>query len=286
MTVAMNIHELDDTPPWEWPRNAGATITAALSNPRTSAAERLIAANLAGNIVVINDDIAGLLMSTLRNANEPDDLRARAAISLGPILEQADTHGFEEDEYFRQPIKEATFHQIQQTLEELYADERQPKLVRRRILEASVRATADWHVDAIRTAWLSSDDEWKLTAVFGMRYVPGFDKEILKALESRNADIHHEAVRAAGEREIDAAWPHVVALIENPGTGKDLLIDAIGAAAAIRPREAGPIVVDFADSEDEDISEAANEAIAAGETFDDDESDEDDDKEDEEDEPF
>ena len=57
-----------------------------------------------------------------------------------------------------------------------------PKELRRRILEASVRAFEPWHPDAIRTAYASSDQEWVLTAVFAMAHIKGFDEQILESL--------------------------------------------------------------------------------------------------------
>jgi len=87
-----------------------------------------------------------------------------------------------------------------------------------------------------------------LTAVFAMRWVRGFDNQILAALESADANIHYEAVHAAGNWELDAAWPHIVELLNDPDTPKPLLLAAIGAAGSIRPAEAGMILVDLADS--------------------------------------
>ena len=107
-----------------------------------------------------------------------------------------------------------------------------PEDVRRRILEASVRAPQDWHQDAIRAAYASDDDAWRLTAVFCMRFVRGFDEQILEALDSENPDIHYEAVCAAGSWEVDAAWPHITALVTSRKTEKSLLLAAIEAVAA------------------------------------------------------
>ena len=85
---------------------------------------------------------------------------------------------------------------------------------------------------------------------------------------------------------MDAAWPHITALLTSSATSKDLLLAAIEAVATIRPREAGPLLVDLVDSEDEDIAEAADEAMSmaegmADDDFDDDEFDGDDEDEDE-----
>jgi HEAT repeat protein len=119
-----------------------------------------------------------------------------------------------------------------------------------------------------------------------MRYVRGFDKQILEALASSDQKVHYEAVSAAGNWEVDAAWPHITALLASSATSKDLLIAAIEAVATIRPREAGPLLVDLVDSEDEDISDAADEAMSmaagmADDDFDDEEFDGDDEDEDE-----
>jgi uncharacterized protein (UPF0147 family) len=62
------------------------------------------------------------------------------------------------------PITEPTFRQIQSTLQILYQDPRVPQEVRRRVLEASIRAPQPWHTDALREAYARGDPEWKLTA--------------------------------------------------------------------------------------------------------------------------
>ena len=51
-----------------------------------------------------------------------------------------------------------------------------PKDVRREILEASVRAPQDWHQEAVRMAYSSDDESWRLTAVFCMCYIRGFER--------------------------------------------------------------------------------------------------------------
>jgi hypothetical protein len=102
------------------------------------------------------------LLSFLCNGDQPEEIRGRAAISLGPVLEHADTEGFEDADDL--PITERTFHRIQEPLRKLYVDASVPKEVRRRILEAAVRAPQDWHRDAIRAAYGSGDEAWRLTA--------------------------------------------------------------------------------------------------------------------------
>jgi hypothetical protein len=257
----MDIKVLEAIPPWDWPRGAGKRFQEVLIDRRANASERLAAAGLAGDLVVINDELADSLTAIVCSPDETDETRATAAISLGPVLEQADTFGFEDDPD-DVPIAQRTFRNVQDSFQKLYADNSVPKEVRRRILEASVRAPESWHRDAIGAAYSSGDKEWMLTAVFAMRWVRGFDAQILEALKSTDPDTHYEAVEAAGNWELAAAWPHVAGLVRDAGTPKPLLLAAIGAIAQIRPGEARRILVDLADSDDEEIAEAADEAMS------------------------
>jgi hypothetical protein len=256
----LDLNDLHDTPPWDWPANAGEMLMQALPDRSIAASDRILAAQLAGDITVMDDEMADLLLSIVRSADEPEKLRAKAAISLGPVLEEMDTEGFEDD-LSEPPITKRTFDQIQETLGKIYSDEDEPKEVRRRVLEAAVRAPQDWQRDAIEAAYSSDDEDWKLTATFCMQWVPGFGDQILEMLESRNPDIHYEAVRAAGAQVLDAAWPHVAALLTSETTEKTLLLAAIEAAASIRPSEAGPILAELASSDDDEIAEAADDAM-------------------------
>jgi uncharacterized protein (UPF0147 family) len=203
------------------------------------------------------------LLAILRNSEESQEVRARAAISLGPILEYADTEGFEDPDDV--PISERHFQQIQQSLRELHMDTHIPKEVRRRILEASVRAPQDWHKNAVLAAYASGDDAWKLTAVFCMRFLRGFDEQIVEELDNRNPDIHLEAVLAAGNWSVRAAWPHIAALIHAGRTPKPLLLAAIEAVPSVCPQEASEVLSGLIESDDEDIIEAVQEAVAMAE---------------------
>ena len=272
----MDLTRLARFPPWQWPPDTGSTLLAVLRNRQADESEHLLAAEMAGEIVAINDDLAGVLLSIVGDVTASEELRSRAALSLGPVLEQMDMDSIGDipgldDELDAQPISEHTFHRIRESLRARYLEDDTPKEVRRRVLESSVRAPADWHRDAIRTAYSRDDREWRLTAVFAMRYVRGFTDEIVAALDGPDEEIRYEAVNAAGSWEVDAAWPHVSALLAAPDTDKALLLAAIEAAVAIRPREAEPILAELSDSDDADISDAADNAIMmATNPFDDD----------------
>ncbi|MFH2002507.1 MAG: hypothetical protein ABIK28_22735 [Planctomycetota bacterium] len=266
----MDLKTLKDTPPWDWPEGMDQRLIDVLADARVDESERILAAELAGEFAVINDELANALLAILLNDDEPEELRAAAVISLGPAIDYVDTYEFEDPD--EMPITEQTFQKIQESLRKLYMRDDLPKDVKRRILEASVRAPQDWHEDAIRAAFSRNDNDWILTAVFSMRWISGFDAEIVEALESEDEDVYYQAVCAAGNWEIDEAWPHVSRLVTSTDTEKSLLLAAIDAAAGIRPQEAGLILAGLNDSDDEDIVEAVNEAMAMAEELLDEES--------------
>lgn len=275
----MELNELLETPPWEWPRDAGSTFHRYLIDKSADISDRLIAAQLAGDTVVINDELAGDLMAIVSAADEPDDLRGSAAIALGPIIEQTDLDGFDDPrDIDGSPIEESTFNRIQHVLEKTYRDTSVPKEVRRRALEASVRAGQPWHTKAVKEAFASGDRDWWLTAVFATRFVRGFDKQILEGLKSKDEEIHSQAVQAAGANDLAPAAPHIIDLIRDDRTPKPLLLAAIEAIGNIRPEEAGSILGELLDSDDEEIADAAHEAVSMADAFldvDEDEEDED-----------
>ncbi|XXT23209.1 hypothetical protein WME94_16875 [Sorangium sp. So ce429] len=121
-------------------------------------------------------------------------------------------------------------------LHELFRGQSIPVLVRWQSLEASLRAPGDWPPDAISAAFQRKDRR-RLTAVFCMCYVHGFDAQILEALTDRDPAIVCEAVLAADTWEIDAAWPKIKSLVETPGTDTPLLSAASKAVGNMRPEE-------------------------------------------------
>ncbi len=255
----MDLKKLAQIPSWEWPPDTGVSLLGVLRDSRASASDRELAVHMSGDLTVMSDEIASALLALLHDPAEAESIRGHAAIALGAVLEDGDVQGFEESDDV--PISEQMFNRIIDDLHTVFADHSTPDFVRRRALEASVRAPRDWHAAAIREAWKSADDDWRLTALFGMGYVPGFEAQILEGLKSDDEELHYEAVVAAGEREVEAAWPEIEAIVASETEDKDLLIAAMEAAACIRPAEALTLLPPFVDSEDEEIAGAAQESL-------------------------
>ena len=92
----MELKIFKDIPPWEWPEDADRIFLGVLGDDRTDESERLLAAELGGDFVVINDELVDALLAIVHNSKDSESLRARAAISLGPALEYAYMDGFED----------------------------------------------------------------------------------------------------------------------------------------------------------------------------------------------
>jgi hypothetical protein len=255
----MQLEYFLDTPPWDWPSDSGKTFLRVLNDNKAEESERLIAAQLAGDLTVINDKLAKALLEVVTSAQQPEALRVKAAIALGPVMELADTSEF--DEFDEMPISRQTFETIKSTLKKLCLDESAPKRVRRYTLETSVRAPEDWHVEPVRRAYTSGDGEWLLTAVYAMNHVAGFEKEILESLNNPDPDVHCRAITAAGAWEVSAAWPHIKAIARDTKTSKSLLLAALDAICGLRPPDAEDILVELSESADEDIREAASDSL-------------------------
>ncbi len=141
------IKKLYDMPPWDWPEDAGKTILNVIRDGNADASDRLLAAELGGDSIVIDDELADALLSIVGNDNETNEIRSTAVIALGPALEMADIHGFEDEDDIL--ISEESFQNVKKSLHQLFSNENFSKDLRRRILEASIRAPQDWHPECV-----------------------------------------------------------------------------------------------------------------------------------------
>ncbi len=255
----MDLKRLKDTPPWEWPEDAGRVFLEVILNRELDTPERVLAAVMAGDYTVINDDLAGTLLAVVKDDTEDDELRSEATTSLGTALENAFIMGFDDPDDIL--VSESLYNEIRATLQTLYMSQELPKIVRRKILEGSVRSPEQWHPEAVREAYAQDDREWRLTAVFCMRFVDGFSEQILETLENEDPEFRYHAVRAAEAWEVEAAWLAVRRILEAEDEDKRLLIAAMDASVTVNPNEAGTYLHAFTKSRDDDLVEAAFEAM-------------------------
>ncbi len=253
----MTLKFLENNPPWDWPENADQIILKVLQNPSATSEDRLLAAEMAGDSVVVNKALIDALLEIINSADEAEEFRSVCTMALGPVLELLDIDELDDD----QQLHDCAML-IPTILQPLHFDENAPDLLRRRALEASVRYEQEWHTGAITTAFNSDQIPWRRTAVFAMRFVPGFENQIMEALESDDEDTEFQAVCAADVWSIEAAWHHVLNLVCAADTEKFLRMAAIDAMASIRPHETAGVLLELDEFEDDDLVNQVHEVVA------------------------
>jgi len=219
---------------------------------------------------VVDDGLARELIRFARDPSREPGERGRALIVLGPSLEET---GYEEEddgglappvgpeEWWETPLSEAGFREVNEDLRRIYHDGDQPKEVRRRALEAAVRAPREWHRDAVAAAWRSSDPEWRLTAVFSMGFLSGFAAEIEEAFRGDDPVLRREAMGAAGRAEAEVLIPDLLEAAADAEADREDRIAAIEALEELQLAGAVDLLSDLSDDADAEVARAAREAL-------------------------
>ena len=263
-----DLERLKELPPWEWPADARETILACLAHEDAGAREA--AAYMASALV--DDQVAEVLLARCQE-DEAAEVAGAAAIALAPTLEEGYIEfGDGEDDAPAAdpemvPISLEMYRQARETLRAVYQDQARPKLTRRQALEASVRAFDPWQEEAVRACMAAGDPEWRLTGVYCMAFVPGFQAEILQALEDHHVPVRRAALMAAGEQEVEAAGPAVLAVARDQEMALDLRVVAIEALAHLNPPGSEEYLSVVAAGADEDLAEVAEDALAEREAM-------------------
>ena len=255
--LALQLEMLAGLGSWERPDNSQDVVLEGLGHQ--DKVLRLNALEIAGE--ELDPDLTEVIVRLLKT--DPEDVvRATAAIALGPALEMMSTEeDWEEPELEDLPMSVDRFQDVERRLEKIYRDANEPKLVRRRALEAAVRSPRDWQRGVIRSAWASEDPEWQLTAVFCMGCVAGFEDQILEALESDSSELKTEAVRAAGAMGLKSAGRVLAYLAGADDTPREMRLAAIEALGTTPTPESADVLDLLLLSDDEEISELAQAAF-------------------------
>ncbi len=215
-------------------------------------------------ISVEMDDALAREILAIAQGDAAEDVRADAIVALGPAVDECGVEYMDGEELdpseYGAPLSLDAFEEVTAALRDIYEDESQPKLVRRRAFEVLVRDPQPWQKDAIARDFASSDRDWKMTAIFSMGYVRGFGKDLLDQLRSAQGDLLYEAVRAAGRAEVEEAAPILEALAIAEGTDRDVRLEAIAGLPAVDP-DCFDLLDELAESKDAEIRAAAEEAL-------------------------
>ncbi len=200
------------------------------------------------------------LLDLVRDRKADPELRARAAIGLGPSLELWE---MERDDPF--PIGEPEVdpelaQRIHASLLGVVRDETEPKLVRRRAFEAAVRCISDEHVELIRKFRASDDPEWQLTAVFAMGHGAGWDSDLIAAARDASLDplVRGEAFRQSVDWELDELRADAQRIAGDRSEPEPVREGALFAYATFAQFDAEELLQRIAEEESGDLEDLAN----------------------------
>lgn len=103
------------------------------------------------------------------------------------------------------------------------------------MLESAVRAPQPWHEGAVRAAWASDDEAWRVSAIFCMGMLDEFDfaREVGEAWRSASALLRRQAMIAAADRGMRELLPEAVRVAVNPEAELELRVAALQLLGAI-----------------------------------------------------
>jgi len=134
------------------------------------------------------------------------DVRAEAALALGHFVYLGEL----------EELPKGTQQEIETFLLKTIDDD-QAKIVRRRALEAVSFSSREDVPALIQKAYDSGDNEWMVSAIFGMGRSADrrWNDDVMLMLEHKKPAIRAEAARAAGELEIKQAVLELIELLDD-----------------------------------------------------------------------
>ncbi len=179
-------------------------------------------------------------------------VRAAAAAGLGAYLQEA-----EEDEHAipqSKPIVDLLLARFRDPNEDLE--------VRRRALESVAFAGDERAHSAIQEAYDDGEQEMRVSALFAMgrSYDSSWTPIVVRELKSAVETVRYEAAVAAGELSATDALPHLIKMVQGPSI--QVREAAIWSLGQIGGREARRVLEGALESDNEELQEAAEDALA------------------------
>ncbi len=202
-------------------------------------------AEVADDLFALLDDTLALEIVGLLRKPQATERRRRLAYALGPVLEaahdaqstSADAQDALSGNQFMapSPLTREGVIAVSDALEAIYRDATVPGDVRRAVLETAVRAPADWQEGAVRAAWGSEDEAWRLTAIFAMGHLFSWDfrAELWQAWRSASTLERRQALLAAAERGLVDFLPEATRVSMNDAAVPELRQAAVELLGAL-----------------------------------------------------
>jgi HEAT repeat protein len=178
-------------------------------------------------------------------------VRAAAANALGWFVYMAE-------------LEELSPHiaeEIETTLLRIH-NSQEAKLVRQRALESLGFSSRPEVAELISAAFHSADQDWQASALLAMgrSYDSAFAPQVFDGLQDSHPGVRLEAVRAAGELELEDALPRLFELLQDPE--HDIHKAAVWSLSQIGGNQVRPVLEQLLDvTEDEDESDLLETAL-------------------------
>ena len=187
----------------------------------------------------------------LLTTDEDTEVRAAAATGLGKYMFLAEMEELDEEPTER--VREALLATIHSKTE--------AELVRRRAIEAISFLDGDEVRAIIENAYNDPSEEMQASAVFAMgrNLDPYWSGTVLLELQNANPRIRQQAAWASGELELKQAVPLLVSLLDDKD--REVLLNTVHALGQIGGPVAQRALELVADGDDEELTEAATDAL-------------------------
>lgn len=164
-------------------------------------------------------------MMEMVDHDSAEKVRAAAATALGQFVYLGEL----------EEIPQASLHRIEEKLLSITTSTAEPKLVRRRALEALGFSSRAELKQLIMAAYNNNDREWLVSALFAMgrsansSWIPS----VMEMMDADDEDVLLEAVRAAGELEAPSARRPLLKIIKSQPEGSEIRMAAIWSLSKI-----------------------------------------------------
>lgn len=200
------------------------------------------------------DEDVRLIKPFIRHLKSDDsaEVRAVAAASLGRFVLMGEL----------EQLDPTVARRIENVLLDAFSGSESDITVRRRALESLAYSTQDYVHGLIDEAYQDDDDGLRVSAVFAMGRSADLRWEniVLSELDSSDNGMRFEATRASGELELADAVPELIGFLQEDDI--ELRDSAVWALGRIGGPEARRALQACVESTDEDLREAAEDALA------------------------
>ena len=187
-------------------------------------------------------------------------VRAAAASALGNLVEMGEL----------EELEQSSLNQVEECLLRIF-NSQDAKTVRLRALEALGYSSRQEVIPLIRAAYQSDEDDWLASSLLAMgrSFDAIWEADLLAALRDPRTSVRAEAVRAAGELELEEARPALIdMLLDSETSVRQSAIWSLSQIGGNNVREVLEKLLDTSQGEDdEEIIESALENLEFTEGF-------------------